>query len=141
MKTIILDGNNIIRTYYMGPGNVFDFEREIELSNRLIQIASSSRQADSRVEVYFDGPKRGIYSQDDLVEVLFSGAKKADDLIVNTVAELVENYRQEVIVVTQDHQLQERCKAYGAEIKTTFGFLSEFYDCFEGAPLQPAFAM
>lgn len=126
MKTKILDGSNIIRKFYMGNRTRFDFALEQQLASLLVQAMSFLREEDCRVEIYFDGGKRDVWHGDELVEVLFSENKKADDLIVNTVADLVENYNQPVEVITQDRELRQRCTAYGAETMSTNRFLVHF---------------
>lgn len=140
MKTIILDGSNIIRRRYLSCGQNPDFSQEAPMESQLVQMMSQFREDGTRVEIYFDGPKRSTWHKDDCVEVFFSGHKKADDLIVNTVAELAENYGQEVAIITQDYQLQQRCKAYGADVITTHNFWQYCQNYYEYETIHPAWA-
>ena len=128
MKTIILDGSNIVRNMY-NTQNGLDFAKEQELADSLVRAVAYLNEPDAwRVEIYFDGPKREIYRPGELVEVFFSKHKKADDLIVNSAEELQEMSGQEVLIVTQDRQLGIRCQSYGAQILSARDFLSRCYD-------------
>lgn len=128
MKTVILDGSNIIRNMYNTQQGL-DFEKELILADSLVRAVTYLNELDEwRVEVYFDGPKREIYRPSEMVEVFFSKYKPADDLIVNSAEELHEMCGQEVLIVTQDRQLGIRCQNYGAKIISTRDFLSRCYD-------------
>lgn len=128
MKTVILDGSNIVRNMY-NTQNGLDFAKEQELADSLVRAVTYLNELDSwRVEIYFDGPKREIYRPSEMVEVFFSKYKAADDLIVNSTEELHEMCGQEVLIVTQDRQLGIRCQNYGAQIMSVRDFLSRCYD-------------
>ena len=131
MKTVILDGSNIVRNMY-NTQNGLDFAKEQELADSLVRAVTYLNELDSwRVEIYFDGPKREIYRPSEMVEVFFSKYKAADDLIVNSTEELHEMCGQEVLIVTQDRQLGIRCQNYGAQIMSARDFLSRCHNCIE----------
>ena len=128
MKTIILDGSNIVRNMY-DTKNGLNFAKEQKLADSLIRAVAYLNEQDAwRVEIYFDGPKREIYRPGEMVEIFFSKYKKADDLIVNSAAELKDMSGQEVLIVTQDRQLSIRCQSYGAQVISARDFLSHCYD-------------
>lgn len=122
MKIIILDGSNLVRRHYLAPGQSPVFAKEVAQENTLAQLMSTFRDEGTQIEIYFDGPKRPVWHQDNLVSVFFSKYKKADDLIVNAVAEHAAGYGNEVIVISQDRELQQRCQQYGATIITGNAF-------------------
>ena len=128
MKTVILDGSNIIRSMY-NTAHGLNFEKELVLADSLVRAVTYLNELDGwRVEIYFDGPKREIYRPNELVEVFFSKYKTADDLIVNSTEELHEMGGQEVLIVTQDRQLGIRCQNYGAQIMSARDFLNRCHD-------------
>lgn len=124
MKTIIIDGTNVVRRWFELHGNR-DFVLEQKLSEHFLKIVSwLNRKNEYRVEVYFDGPKRVLQCGSNIT-ILFSKDKKADDLIVNSVYETVCAYKEKALVITQDNALMERCRQYGSYIKTASLFLRE----------------
>lgn len=129
MKTVILDGSNIIRSMY-NVSRGFDFAKEEVLANSLVKTMEYLKEGDFecgediyRVEVYFDGPTREVYRPNELVEVFFSKRKKADELIVNSVYENADTYGNEVLVITRDKGLRDLCEEYGARVMHTGDFL------------------
>lgn len=129
MQICIIDGLNLIRI----SANCVkrSFEEEDSDSAKMIDILNKSKSTKGyKKEVYFDGPKRPIYNNEQLTDIIFSRHKKADDLIVNSVAEYTQNYSVEkVIVVTSDTELANRCKSYGAEIISARRFMYSWLDC------------
>ena len=128
MKTVILDGSNIVRSMYDTKTGI-DFTKEGVLSDSLVRAMNSLNEDEPlRVEIYFDGPKRDVFRPSELVEVFFSKYKKADDLIVNSVEEIKDFYGSDVVVVTKDRELKDRCEVYGAHVMHTTDFLWRFRD-------------
>ena len=126
MKTIILDGSNIIRNLYNVQQEA-DFRLEKILSDNLMRMLQQlNSEEDIRVEVYFDGPKRDVFCMGGLVDVWFSKNKKADDLIVNSVQEITNCYGGEVLVVSQDKDLRDRCSRLGAHTMSAREFIQRF---------------
>ena len=129
MQICIIDGLNLIRI----SANCVkrSFEEEDSDSVKMINILNKSKSTKNyKKEVYFDGPKRQIHNDEQLTDIIFSRHKKADDLIVNSVAEYTQNYSVEkVIVVTSDAELANRCKSYGAKIISARRFMYRWLDC------------
>ena len=122
MQTIIIDGSNVVRGMY-SIQNRPDFELEAQLTDKLLSYLEKFNIAQDRnIEIYFDGLKRYLYRPDN-VQVFFSKRKKADDLIVNSVNEHIDNYNDEVLLITQDKDLINKCRNYGAEVQYTYSFL------------------
>lgn len=125
MKTFLIDGSNVVRTWNNTNGWI-NYQQEDRENSRFIRFLEHlNRFGHYRVEVYFDGPTRNIVSHNGLVEVIFSHRKKADELIVNAAYETVNTYQQKAVVITQDNNLIERCTALGAYVKQTRQFLQE----------------
>ncbi len=123
MKTIIIDGSNVVRKLFRFTGKD-DFATENKWSQRLIRAVSYfNRHNAYRIELYFDGPKRALPHSNN-VELHFSKYKKADDLIVNSVYETMQYSQTQPTVITQDRELIEKCKSYGALIQSVYAFLS-----------------
>ena len=133
MKTVILDGSNIIRTMYNTSFGI-NYEVEKILTDSLIRTVESLNGSTDplRIEIYFDGPKREVYRPAEFVEIFFSKLKKADQLIVNATESLEEMGYQNVLVVTQDKDLGEECQYYGAEVMSAKDFLRRCQDFMEG---------
>lgn len=122
--TLIIDGSNVVRTWLHLNGNI-NFAEENKFCEKFLHILQHLKEsAACRIEVYFDGPKRTLARPEE-IDVIFSGAKKADDLIVNSVYELTQNYGAKVCVITQDKELMERCQNYGSFIKKAWHFLHQ----------------
>lgn len=137
MKNIIIDGSNVVRMVLPPVNGRFDYQEESFVADNLMKVAESlTHEDDARVEVHFDGPKRYIYRPEGAVDVSFSGkqkngkGKKADDIIVNSVFDLTQYPQTEVIVVTQDGELSERCRRYGAITISAREFVCRFKDLF-----------
>ena len=114
-KTFIIDGSNAIRTWLHRKGKM-NFQEENKCSSIFLKaLPAFCQQHNCQVEVYFDGPKRVLDGAKDIT-VLFAHKKCADDLIVNSVYDIIENYKGQVCVATQDKNLIGRCRAYGAEV-------------------------
>lgn len=130
MKTVILDGSNIIRSMY-DTTNGLDFAKEKILTDSLVKAMEYLNEGGYAngdeiysVEIYFDGPTREVYRPNELVEVFFSKRKEADDLIVNSAYERTDKYGEKVLVITKDRALRDLCKECGAEVMHTRKFLS-----------------
>ena len=122
MQTIIIDGSNVVRGMY-SIQNRPDFGLEAELTDKLLfYLEKFNIDQDRNIEIYFDGLKRYIYRPYN-VQVFFSKHKKADDLIINSVNEHIDNYKDKVLLITQDKELINKCRNYGAEIQYTYSFL------------------
>lgn len=123
-KTFILDGSNIIRSWLHIKRNI-NFKEESKYSSILIKaLYPFSEKYNYNIEVYFDGPKRLLQGTKE-IQVIFSHTKTSDDLIVNSVYDIVENYNRQVCVATMDKELINRCKAYGAEIINIWKFFNQ----------------
>ena len=134
MKTVILDGSNIIRSMYNSHKG-FDFAKEKVLSDSLVKAMEYLNEGGYKygdevyhMEIYFDGPTREVYRPSELVEVIFSKRKEADNLIVNSVYESTNSYGNQVLVVTRDNGLRDLCKECGAQVMHTYTFLSKCSD-------------
>ena len=122
MQTVIIDGSNVIRGMYTVQEHP-DFALEARLSDKLLAYLEKLNIDESKtIEIYFDGLKRYVYKPKN-VQVFFSKRKKADDLIVNSVNEHIDSYNNDVLLITQDRELINRCRNYGAEVQCTRSFL------------------
>ena len=123
-KTFIIDGSNVIRTWLRENGNL-NFQKENKCSAILLKaLLSFSKKYNCNVEVYFDGPKRTLQKTQE-IPVLFAHTKSADDMIVNSVYDIVENYKGQVCVATEDKNLIKRCTLYGAEILAVWNLFTQ----------------
>lgn len=130
MKTLIIDGSNVVRIYLRLPVCKENFDKESHMSEIMLQMLHlSNLYKEYHVEAYFDGGKR-IIKHPNEIDVIFSKGKKADDLIVNSVYEVCQNYRREALVITQDRNLIERCRQYGSRILRTVHFLEQMRNAF-----------
>lgn len=131
MKNIIIDGSNVVRMVLPPVNGRFDYQEESFVADNLMKVAESlTHEDDARVEVHFDGPKRYIYRPESAVDVSFSKHRDADDIIVNSVFDLTQYPQTDIIVVTQDGELSERCRRYGAITISAREFVCRFKDLF-----------
>lgn len=105
---ILIDGNNLMFTLPQG-------EQTREAVRRL--TLDMTRRERISVTLVFDGPQPGPATGGESlgnVEIRYSGARSADDLIIM----ILKNSRQAKNwkVVTDDHGLQQRAKYLGAAI-------------------------
>jgi len=126
IKTILIDGSNLIRSMYTRKGNP-DVDYKKDAKNLAIVYKFLNQYVTmgyDRIVIFLDGPKRNINIQQvSGIEIEFSKTKKADDLIVNSVCEIKElqpniiNVKNEIEIVTSDKWLIERCSIYNKDIK------------------------
>lgn len=128
---VFVDGYNVLKHAYPHEDHAFSAQRDL-----LIEELSfyKKKRSELDITVVFDGgfekkAERQIHKG---VVVIFSGQKQsADEWIVDHV-EQKKGY--EIVVVTRDKQLGERCKLYGAEIIDTGDFYNVLQDVImEGA--------
>lgn len=126
IKTILIDGSNLIRSMYKRKGNP-DVDYKKDAKNLAIVYKFLNQYVAmgyDRIVIFLDGPKRNVNIQQvSGIEIEFSKTKKADDLIVNSVCEIKElqpniiNVKNEIEIVTSDKCLIERCIIYNKDIK------------------------
>ena len=118
MRHIIVDGYNVIRADpRLQSLEHISLERAREV---LVQtLASSPRLANDQVTVVFDGARgtrRHVQSQrTGRVALLYSAqGQSADDVIVNQARVMTRQGR--VVVVSNDVEVRERCRAAGCDV-------------------------
>ena len=118
MRHIIVDGYNVIRA----DPRLQTHERDSLQRARTVlaqMLAGAPRLANDQVTLVFDGWNgvRGHVHRGRLgrITLLYSArGQRADDVIVDQAAALAARGR--VIVVTNDRDVQERCRALGCEV-------------------------
>jgi len=128
MRILLVDGTNLTRI--MNNYKVRPFAEEDAASAVLIsQIDKANATYAWKKEIFFDGRKRKIAKDSYTTDIFYGKGKKADELIVNTVAEYFLNYKpEEIIVVTSDRDLGRRCEFYGAQVVKSENFLTIWLD-------------
>jgi len=123
-KTFIIDGSNVVRTL-LHMNKKMNFTKEKKFSKIFLDLLGKfNNQENYNLEVYFDGPKRDINPEQDLINILFSNNKSADDMIVNSVYDIIKNYNGDVCVITEDQNLIKRCREYGAQTWRAWSFFN-----------------
>ena len=127
MRHIIVDGYNVIRA----DPRLQSFERvSLEHARDVLvkTLASSPRLANDRLTVVFDGG-RGSRSHAHserlgrVVLVYSAQGQTADDVIVSQARTLAGANR--VVVVSNDIELRERCRAAGCEVSAVENLLDQ----------------
>ena len=103
------DGNNLIGLSASATRQQPDLLRAF-----LSKLAEYHRAGGGRFLVYFDGDDPGRSSPPPGVRALYAAPVSADDAIVERLRGI--HHPAEVIVVTNDRQLQSRCRSAGAKV-------------------------
>jgi uncharacterized protein len=127
VRQIIIDGYNVIRA----DSRLQSLERESLQTARDVLVrtlASSPRLANDRVLVVFDGrggTRRHVHSlRVGRIDTMFSAqGQSADDVIVQQAGTLVRTGR--VVVVSNDVEVRERCRAEGCEVSASGNLLDQ----------------
>jgi predicted RNA-binding protein with PIN domain len=127
VRHIIVDGYNVIRA----DPRLQSFERDgLEKARDVLvrTLSSSPRLAGDRITVVFDGTggTRGHVHAHSVgrVRVLYSArGQTADDVIVREAS--AERARGRVIVVTNDVEVREKCRAAECEVSGSENLLSQ----------------
>lgn len=123
LKSIIIDGSNVLRVMYKMKE---EKEKNYETEDKIIVFLYSYLKqyiVDSydKISLYLDGRKRKInVNSHPHIQLEFSKKKTADDLIVNELHLTVTQQptiEKEVILITNDRNLIERCKEILSNIK------------------------
>jgi predicted RNA-binding protein with PIN domain len=134
VRHIIVDGYNVIRA----DPRLLSLERvSMENAREVLvrTIASSPRLVNDRITVVFDGARGGrphVHAHRmGRVEVAYSAwGQTADDVIVKQAQALAGGER--VVVVSNDHEVRDRCKAAGCEVSGAENLLAQL----PGTPIQ-----
>lgn len=127
MRHIIVDGYNVIRA----DPRLQSLERSsLEQAREVLArtLSSSPRLARDRITVVFDGA-RGTRThvhghRIGRVDVVYSArGETADDVIVVQAGALAG--REQVVVVSNDLEVRERCRAAGCEISSSDNLLNQ----------------
>lgn len=127
MRYVIVDGYNVIRA----DPRLQSLERvSLEHARDVLvrTLASSPRLVNDRVVVVFDGAggtRSHIHTQarGRLLTVYSARGQAADDVIVTQARELAGKGR--VVVVTNDVEVRENCRAAGAEVSGAENLLDQ----------------
>jgi len=103
------DGNNLIGL----PASASRQQPKL-LRDFLSTLAEYHRSGGGRFLVYFDGDDPGLANPPPGVRVRYATPKSADDAIIEKLHEI--RFPAEVIVVTNDLQLQSRSRSAGAAV-------------------------
>lgn len=103
------DGNNLIGLSAAAAGQQPNLLRAF-----LSTLAGYHRSGGGRFLVYFDGDDPGRSIPSTGVRVRYAAPLSADDAIIERLRAVP--YPAEVIVVTNDLQLQSRCRSAGAKV-------------------------
>jgi predicted RNA-binding protein with PIN domain len=108
MKTIIIDGNNLMHKIYGNANNQL----------ALIESVKTFVGKKDKVIFYFDG-----VGESDRSAVIFSGKKKADDLM----REFIEKFKNHKMlkVVSSDREISGLAKVCGCEVQSSEEFWKE----------------
>ncbi|HEX2786379.1 MAG TPA: NYN domain-containing protein [Ignavibacteria bacterium] len=108
MKTIIIDGNNLMHKIY---GNA---DNQLAIIERVKTFVGKK----DKVIFYFDGVGESNRS-----DVIFSGKKKADDLM----REFIEKFKNHKMlkVVSSDREISGLAKVCGCEVQSSEEFYKE----------------
>jgi len=111
-----LDGNNLI-----GHGRGSSRPTEEDRSALVVEIAERLRQTKARVVLFFDGPKERATTLGAL-SIRYAPGGTADDAILAEIGRA--RAPQEIIVVSEDRELQRRVRERGAKALTAVEFWS-----------------
>jgi len=112
------DGNNLI-----GQSAVESRERPRMLKSFLSTLAEYHKSGGGRFLVYFDGDDSNRSILPSGIRVRYSAPLTADDAIIGRLHEI--RSPSEVIVVTNDFELQSRCRAARAKVLNWHQFASK----------------
>jgi predicted RNA-binding protein with PIN domain len=127
VRHIIVDGYNVIRA----DARLLSLERvSLEHAREVLvrTIASSPRLANDQITVVFDGARGGrrhVHAHRmGRVEVAYSAwGQTADDVIVKQARDLAG--ARTVVVVSNDREVREQCRAAGCEVSGSENLLSQ----------------
>jgi uncharacterized protein len=127
VRHIIVDGYNVIRA----DQRLLSFERvSLEHAREVLvrTLASSPRLANDEVTVVFDGAQgfRGHVHGHRMgrIELIYSArGQTADDVIIKRARSLAPKSR--VVVVTNDVEVREHCRAEGCEVSGSENLLGQ----------------
>jgi len=127
VRHIIVDGYNVIRA----DPRLQSFERvSLEHAREVLvkTLASSPRLANDQLTVVFDGGRGSrphIHSErlGRVVLVYSAQGQTADDVIVSQARSLAGAHR--VVVVSNDVEVRERCRAVGCEVSAAENLLTQ----------------
>lgn len=108
MKTIIIDGNNLMHKVYGNANNHL----------AIVESVKTFAGRKDKVIFYFDG-----VGESDRSDVIFSGKKKADDLM----REFIEKFKNHKMlkVVSSDREISGLAKVCGCEVQSSEEFWNE----------------
>ncbi|MCX6161907.1 MAG: NYN domain-containing protein [Ignavibacteriae bacterium] len=117
MKTVIIDGNNLMHKMPNLKSRLKDNPETARLS--LTETVKSKIKKGEKVIFVFDGFGGMIKSKD----IIFSGCKTADEIIRKYIE---DNYRKnEIKVVSSDMEILRLAKVCGCEIMKSEDYISE----------------
>jgi len=117
MKTIIIDGNNLIHKMPNLKGRLTENPEAAQLS--LTETVKSKIKKGEKVIFVFDGFSSTIKSKN----IIFSGSKTADDIIRKYIE---DNYQKNVIkVVSSDMEILRLAKICGCEVIKSEDYIKE----------------
>jgi predicted RNA-binding protein with PIN domain len=127
VRYIIVDGYNVIRA----DSRLQSLERvSLEHAREVLvqTLASSPRLANDHITVVFDGTRgtrRHVHShRRGRVDTVYSArGQSADDVIVSQARDTVRRGR--VVVVSNDAEVRENCRAEGCEVSTSENLLGQ----------------
>jgi len=125
---IIIDGYNLLRNIYHKEKGKLEKQRDLFIR----QLGIYRNKKGNDLIVVFDGGLFGHATREirSGVVIIFSGQKaSADDWIFNYVQ---NNPNEELLLVTYDRQLKDRCKRFGADSLGVNEFYSILQDCLLG---------
>ena len=120
----IIDGYNLIKQApVLNKDNLEDSRLALI---KFLNIHRPQGSSNNRVTVVFDGNKGNFYGGANLpsLEVIFSGDMSADDKIRRLVEKSANP--KNIVVVTNDREIQFSVRQLKAQVKTIDGFLEKF---------------
>lgn len=116
MRTIIIDGNNVIHKM-QGIRKLFS-ENPESAQLTLYESIKSRLSRNDRLILVFDG-----FSNIKSPSIIFSGVRKADDVIRKFIE---DNYsRKAIAVITSDNEILSIARACGCEILKSEDFIAD----------------
>ncbi|HBS48378.1 TPA: hypothetical protein DEO28_00315 [Candidatus Dependentiae bacterium] len=125
---IIIDGYNLLRNIYHKEKGKLEKQRDLFIR----QLGIYRHKKGNDLIVVFDGGLFGHATREirNGVVIIFSGQKlSADDWIFNYVQ---NNPNEELLLITYDRQLKDRCKRFGVDSLGVNEFYSILQDCLLG---------
>ncbi|MFH1505080.1 MAG: NYN domain-containing protein [Candidatus Omnitrophota bacterium] len=118
MLVYIIDGFNLVHRI---PAVKKSSQPRLDLI-RYIKIKKLTGSSNNKVIIVFDGGFDSIAGQEAGYEIVFSGSRSADEVIMSRV-EKMKN-KSEIIVVTDDREIRDSIKSQGAKICRTADFIN-----------------